>query len=274
MKTIYLLLACVCPLIGITQNIGIGTQTPHNSAMLEVSSNSKGLLTPRLTTVQRKAITSPAPGLLVYDTNTSGFWYYDGSAWISLPTSTTKVKSIYVPGNGLSYSPSASIAPTLYGLNLSNTASQVAFVIPKPVDWDSTKPFTITIHFSLPTNSTNTFIQWRLTAGGMKSNLQASSAVSGWDSYNYYTNEDAPLLVAYAAGSYSNLSKSQSWTTKFSSTYNTWYFGATNSVTVANSFSDNPVWRFGFQRGTAAGNGETYSGNITINGVTIQYEVE
>ena len=163
------------------------------------------------------------------------------------------------------------LPPTLYGLNLANTAAQIAFIVPKPVDWDSTKPFTITLNFSLPTNTTNTFIQWRLAAGGMQFNTPAGSANTGWDSYNYYTTEDAPLLVAYATASYSNLSKAQSWTAKYSSTFNTYYFGATGSVTVANSFSNNPIWRFGFQRGTSAGNGETYSGNITVNGVTITY---
>ena len=105
----------------------------------------------------------------------------------------------------------------------------------------------------------------------MKVNLPSGSANTGWDSYNYYTTEDASLLVSYASSPYTNLSKTQSWTPKWSSTFNTWYFGAVNSVTVANSFRDNQVWRFGFQRGTAVGNGETYLGNMTVNAVTITY---
>ena len=66
------------------QNIGIGTPTPHTSALLEVNSTSKGILVPRMTTVQRNAIASPAQGLLVYDTNAKGFMFYNGTAWESI----------------------------------------------------------------------------------------------------------------------------------------------------------------------------------------------
>lgn len=59
---------------------------PDTSAMLDVSSTSKGLLLPRLTTVQRDAISLPATGLLVYNTTTSTFDYYNGTAWFSLST--------------------------------------------------------------------------------------------------------------------------------------------------------------------------------------------
>lgn len=41
--------------------------TPNASSMLDVSSTSKGMLMPRMTTAQRKAIATPAQGLLVYD---------------------------------------------------------------------------------------------------------------------------------------------------------------------------------------------------------------
>lgn len=47
---------------------------PDGSAMLEVTggaSNNKGLLMPRMTTVQRNAITSPATGLMIYNTTTN-----------------------------------------------------------------------------------------------------------------------------------------------------------------------------------------------------------
>ena len=62
------------------------------SAMLDVSSTSKGMLAPRMTTAQRNAIALPATGLMIYQTDgTAGFYYYTGSAWgvvggSSLPT--------------------------------------------------------------------------------------------------------------------------------------------------------------------------------------------
>jgi hypothetical protein len=47
--------------------VGIGTENPDGSAVLDLDSNSKGLLLPRLTTVQRNAITNPAKGLMIYN---------------------------------------------------------------------------------------------------------------------------------------------------------------------------------------------------------------
>lgn len=62
--------------------VGIGTATPANSSMLDVSSITKGLLAPRMTLAQRNAIPSPATGLLIYQTdNTPGFYYYNGTTW-------------------------------------------------------------------------------------------------------------------------------------------------------------------------------------------------
>ena len=68
------------------QNIGINSTgaTPDPSAMLDVSSTTGGVLVPRMTSAQRNAIASPATGLIVFDTNTASFYYYDGSAWVNL----------------------------------------------------------------------------------------------------------------------------------------------------------------------------------------------
>jgi uncharacterized protein (TIGR02145 family) len=67
--------------------VGIGTPTPDASALLDMSSTTKGLLVPRMTQSQREAIASPAAGLLVFQTTaTAGYYYYDGSAWNLLNT--------------------------------------------------------------------------------------------------------------------------------------------------------------------------------------------
>jgi len=69
------------------QSVGINDNNsePETSAMLDVSSISKGFLAPRMTATQRGAITSPATGLLVYQTDgTAGYYYYNGTAWIQL----------------------------------------------------------------------------------------------------------------------------------------------------------------------------------------------
>ena len=59
--------------------------TPDASSVLDLRSTTKGLLAPRMTEAQKDAISSPATGLVVYQTNgTAGFYYYDGSAWLPL----------------------------------------------------------------------------------------------------------------------------------------------------------------------------------------------
>jgi hypothetical protein len=66
------------------QSVGINSDgsTPNASAMLDVSSTTKGFLAPRMSEAQRTAIDPAATGLLVYQTDgTSGFYYWNGSAW-------------------------------------------------------------------------------------------------------------------------------------------------------------------------------------------------
>ena len=69
--------------IDIAAQVAINTDesAPESSAMLDVKSNSKGILIPRMTTTQRNNIENPALGLMVYDTNKKTFWYYDGQKW-------------------------------------------------------------------------------------------------------------------------------------------------------------------------------------------------
>jgi hypothetical protein len=82
MKNISLLLLGLAGFFaGWSQNVGIGTATPNASAMLDISSNNKGLLMPRMTSAQRNAIVSPAKGLMAFDSSQNSFWYYTGSGW-------------------------------------------------------------------------------------------------------------------------------------------------------------------------------------------------
>jgi hypothetical protein len=62
------------------------------SALLDLTSSSKGLLAPRMTTAQRTAIASPANGLLVFDNTTNSFWFYNGTVWTELITSSAGSK--------------------------------------------------------------------------------------------------------------------------------------------------------------------------------------
>jgi microcystin-dependent protein len=62
--------------------VGIGTTNPDNSSILDVESVEKGILIPRMTALERIGITSPAEGLMVYQTDdVKGFYFYDGTSW-------------------------------------------------------------------------------------------------------------------------------------------------------------------------------------------------
>jgi|GEM_PF-3530772 len=61
--------------------IGIGTAAPDASALLDITSTTGGILPPRLTTVQKNAISSPAAGLTLYDSTLNKLNVYNGSAW-------------------------------------------------------------------------------------------------------------------------------------------------------------------------------------------------
>lgn len=81
----------------ITAQVGIGTNNPDNSAALHIEDTARGILIPRMTSIQRQAITSPAEGLLVYQTtNPPGFWYYSNSQWTSLSGATNGGKQTLI----------------------------------------------------------------------------------------------------------------------------------------------------------------------------------
>jgi hypothetical protein len=79
--------------IYIQAQVGIGTSSPSASAQLDVTSTTKGFLPPRVAltaTNSASPVTSPATGLLVFNTATAGaspnnvtpgFYYHDGSKW-------------------------------------------------------------------------------------------------------------------------------------------------------------------------------------------------
>src|SRR5258705_6127121 len=89
-KIILFMLAVHLMQCGIAQqNVAINSTgaLPHASAQLDVSSNNKGFLIPRMTSMQRTTISTPATGLMVFDTNTNSFWFFNGILWVDLSAS-------------------------------------------------------------------------------------------------------------------------------------------------------------------------------------------
>lgn len=79
-----LLFAFTTNIIAQSVAINIDGSALNTSAILDIKSITKGLLIPRMTTVQRIAIATPAKGLIVFDISTNGLWFYNGTGWNAL----------------------------------------------------------------------------------------------------------------------------------------------------------------------------------------------
>lgn len=94
MKIIIIILLVLTTTFNFAQNsIGIGTSTPNPQAILEINSNSKGVLISRLTTIAKNALggalTVAEDGMLIYDKDLSSFFYWDGPnlQWVEVGSS-------------------------------------------------------------------------------------------------------------------------------------------------------------------------------------------
>ena len=153
---------------------GIGTTTPDASAKLDISSTNKGLLAPRMTAAQKTAISLPANGLLIYQTDgVTGFYINTGTsaspAWLRVNTDWTKT------GNDIAFTTgNISTTGTLTGGNtntstISGFAANVASISAnypltasdngKILQSTSATAITITIPTGLPTGFNCTVVQ-------------------------------------------------------------------------------------------------------------------
>lgn len=96
MKSMYLqliiFLVIYLPGLPLMAQVSISTDNsdPAPSAMLDIQSTDKGVLIPRMASTARLAINAPADGLMVYDTTTESFWYYDNE-WIEIRNSKDRI---------------------------------------------------------------------------------------------------------------------------------------------------------------------------------------
>jgi hypothetical protein len=66
--------------------VGVGTSNPNVAAIIEIASTSQGVLFPRMTKVQRDAISSPPTGLILFvtDGDNEGLYIYKSTGWVQI----------------------------------------------------------------------------------------------------------------------------------------------------------------------------------------------
>jgi len=124
LKTFLLLFFFLITIIGNAQ-IGIGTTVPDATAILDITSTAKGILAPRMTTAQRTAITTPAQGLLVYDTDLKSFYYFSSpSGWLPLLNSSVGRTNFKRVKSAADLAPELALGGSVYQLS-SNTLYEI-----------------------------------------------------------------------------------------------------------------------------------------------------
>lgn len=126
LKTVALSLVLLSSIQSYAQNnVGINTSSPNPSAALDVTSSTQGVLVPRMLASDRTSISSPATGLLVYQTDgTAGFYYYNGSAWVALSSGGSATTDASLLTSGTLADARLSSNVTLQG-NTFNTANNL-----------------------------------------------------------------------------------------------------------------------------------------------------
>ncbi len=95
LRALFLALAMIAT-YSISAQVSINNDgsAPDASAGLDIKFTDKGFLPPRMTLTEREAISSPATGLMVYNTTTNKPNYFNGTEWIAFDGSSAAVPSI------------------------------------------------------------------------------------------------------------------------------------------------------------------------------------
>ncbi len=175
-----LLIAVVVIPFQLMSQTGIGTTSPHPSAKLDITSNSSGLLIPRMSNSQRNAISSPSNGLLIYQTNAPiGFYYFNGTNWLNISNLGTTNRYIpYSSQFAQNLTEQSLTAPS--GTFTSLTGSDLEVIIPSGftssnvvLNWNSWG-------HAVTTNSGQGSLRYRIVQTGSSSNTYHNVAMTGW----------------------------------------------------------------------------------------------
>jgi hypothetical protein len=199
-------------------NVGIGTNNPASSAILDISSTSQGLLVPRMSRTSRDAISSPATGLLIYQTNeTPGFVYNAGSTitpnWVRmsrrLDTLVVDANAFFPAQSSVAYATSAwtvryvptdgSTSPLRAAITLPSGATVTTMRV-YYVDESSTANLEVSLYENYLTIGSVSETSFAFNSSGFASGIRTGSVSGSYvvkaDDYAYF------LAVRPGAGSW------------------------------------------------------------------------
>ena len=211
-----------------TAQVGVGTNSPNASAQLDVSSTTKGLLPPRMTTAQRNNISNPANGLIIFNTTSNslnvfllGNWYQlsatlpsgsigslsvgsasnTGTLYTGLAASGVSSVISYTGGNGETHGGQAVSSTGVTGLTATLSsgifavgAGTLTYTITGTPSGGGTASFALNIG-----GQTGTLT--RIVDPGSISSLSASSPINNGTLYNGLSASGVSSVVSYTGGS-------------------------------------------------------------------------
>jgi hypothetical protein len=187
--------------------VGIGTSTPAATAALDVSSTTKGVLIPRMTAAQKSAISSPSNGLLIFQTDApAGFYYYNGSAWISISNPGTTTKFLPHSNNFAHFAGLQSLSSLASGSYVALNNSDLVIDVPSGyssnkvvIKWDTWGDVATS-------GAANGSLRYLIKQTGTSSNTYYSVAMNGWatsgTSGTRFATPVTYILTDLAAGNY------------------------------------------------------------------------
>lgn len=189
--------------------VGIATTSPASSSQLEISSNSKGLLVPRVALSSLNSaspISSPTTSLLVYNTATAGtsptnvnpgYYYWNGTAWQRLEDQTNNPAEFhwsFLEGNptqnglGATFAGNASWQSNFVRLTTTSNSQNGQVYWVKDINWDAALHFSIQTYSGGGTGADGIWLFWGATSsavGTLGYHNTASGGISIWyDEYN------------------------------------------------------------------------------------------
>lgn len=249
MKKNYAIKAACLMLLGVSfvqvsqAQTGIGTLTPDGSAQLDVSSTNKGVLVPRMTTVQRTAIAAPADGLLVYDTDTKTFWFNKtGPGWTQITSGAFTIPYSSVENNAASL------------FSLTNNGDGVSIDGTNNTTTSSISAVRGTVNATAPGGFSSGVRGINNGTGGLGVGVWGSQNGSGWGVYGVTPNGLGVYGNSSAAGYgvYANSNTGIGLNATSTS-------GTAANISIANNANNNPVLT-----ASTLGNGDVI--NITTSG--------